>query len=116
DLRLLARSLAGLERVLEQAADHRARGLSLPREPQRLLDLCLDLRLPENHRVQPRGDAEEVAGCRTSLEAVEVRLELRRRHPGVLREAIEERLLPGLAGRHGIQLGAIAGAEEPRLA
>ena len=53
--------LAGGEGVAEQAVRDRAGGALHQRELVGALDLPLDLGLAHDHRVQPGGDAEQVA-------------------------------------------------------
>ena len=58
--RLGTDALAALQRAHEETVRHGADRARRPREAVRLADLPEDLRLAEDHRVEARGDAEEV--------------------------------------------------------
>ena len=62
DRRLGAHPLAGGERGLEQVVGERSDGLARERRVVGALDLTLDLRLADDHRLEPGGDAVQVAG------------------------------------------------------
>ena len=68
-----AHALAGGERLAEQPVHDRAGGVLDQRQLVGALDLALDLRLADDHRVEARGDAEQVARGVLVAQRVEVR-------------------------------------------
>ncbi len=117
DGRLGAHALADFERVPEQAVEDDAGATALAGLLVGGLHLGDDLRLADDHRVEARGDAEQVGDGRVPRVAVEARLELADGHSGVLRQALDG----SLARRQRVatvevQLGAVAGAQSEGFA
>ncbi len=108
--------LAGRQRAAEEAVEDRAGGALDQRQLVGALDLALDLGLAEDHRVEPRGDAEEVAGGLGGAQRVEVADQLGRPDLGLAGEDAERGAL-GLdrVRDDEVELGAVAGRERRRL-
>ena len=107
-LRFGADALAGVEGLLEEAVQDRARRIRPQRCLVREAHLAEDLRLARHERVEPCGDTEEVLDCLASLPRREDALELEAGKP-----------LQGCA-RHlriaafGVDLGPVASREHDR--
>ena len=116
-LGLAAHALAGGERGVEQAVEERAGRVLIGRRGVGLLHLAEDLRLADDQRIEPGGDAEQVAGGVGLGAGVDVRAQIVGRHRARRREEAGHRLvavLEAVAGR--VQLGAVAGREQHHLA
>ena len=121
DAELLATSVSVRTRLASanargtRALQHRPERAGVERDGVRLLDLPEDLRLADDHRVERRGDAEQVAQRLVAVERVEVRAQARRQCALVDEEAMQR-----LDGRGvldtGVELDAIAGRDDHRLA
>ena len=99
----------------EEPVRHGAGRARLGREAVRLADLPEDLRLAEDHRVEARGDAEEVPHRRVAA-AREGRLpEERVVHAVEAREEPRERVEAVLAVRQAVDLGAVARGDDRAL-
>ena len=112
-----AHALPHFERVPEQPVEDHGRAAAVAGLLVGGLELGDDLRLADDHRVEARGDAEEVGDGAVAGVAVQRRLELARRDAGVARQVRQRRL----ARRERvapvqIQLGAVAGAQGDGLA
>ena len=79
-------------------------------------DLALDLGLADDHRVEPGGDPQQVAGGLGRAQRVEVAEQLGRADLGLAGEHAERRRL-GLdrVGDDQVELGAVAGRDRRRL-
>src|SRR3954469_1932718 len=116
DAGLRADALARLERGAEQAVRHRAGRARRQRELVRAADLALDLGLADDHRLEPAGDAVELARGVAVARRVD---DLREggRADARARGELRERIGLGLhrVGRDEVELGAVAGRDRDRL-
>jgi hypothetical protein len=109
DVGLAADPLRGREGAVAQARHERARGLGAAGDAVGLLHLAEDLLLAEHHRVEARGDAEEVTDGVGAAALVQVR----RRLAGAIGEEPSRGLVRPLA-RH-VDLDPVAGRDDHRL-
>src|SRR6185312_6206210 len=79
-------ALAGRKRSPEEPVHDRARGSLDQRELVSALDLTLNLRFAEDHRLEPGRDAEEMARGVLVAKRVEMPHQLRRPYLGLPRE------------------------------
>ena len=112
--RVGANALGDGEGLLEQAVERIAQAARVARRLPGFLDLAEDLRLAEDHRIQPGGHAEQmpngaavdmliqVAGQRVGLESV------------VSGQPVRDRGFPAL-GNLGVDFGPIAGRQQGRF-
>jgi hypothetical protein len=108
--------LAGREGVAEEAVGDRAGHALDQRELVGALDLALDLGLADDHRVEARGDREEMAGDVEVAQRVERVGQLGRARLGLAREDCQRGALGGDGvGRDEVELGAVAGRDRDRL-
>ena len=114
---LLARPAARGERPAEEAVEDRPGGSLDQRQLVGALHLSLDLRLADDHRVEPRGDPEEVARRLGRTQRVEMAEQLGRPDVGLAGEHPQRRRL-GLdrVGDDEVELGPVAGRDRRRLA
>ena len=116
DLRFGSGPFGGLHGRAEKPVEHGATAFSSHRGSARVLHLTGYLGLPHNHRVQPRGDAEEVPNRLFILIDEEVcvnSFRLQITPPAQSRH--DARLRRGLGIRQEIDLGPVAGGYEDRL-
>ena len=112
-----AHALADLERVPEQLVEDDGRAAAVAGLLVGGLELGDDLRLADDHRVEARGDAEQVRDGAVAGVAVQRRLQLAGATPACRARCSQRRL----ARRQRVapvqvQLGAVAGAERDGLA
>ena len=112
-----AHALADLERVPEQPVEDHGRAAAVAGLLVGGLELGDDLRLADDHAVEARGHAEQVRDGAVAGVAVQRRLQLGRRDPGMPRQVLQR----GLARQQRVapvqvQLGAVAGTERDGLA
>jgi hypothetical protein len=116
DRRLGAYALAGGERGAEQLVGHRAGGAGAERELVRALDLALDLRLADDHRLQAAGDPVQVARSVAVAQRVHAAHQLRGPDRGAPGEDPEHvRLGLDGVGDDEVELGAVAGGDRDGL-
>ncbi len=109
--------LAGGERAAEEPVEDRAGRALDQRELVGALDLALDLGLAEDHRVEPGGDPEEVAGGLEPRVGVEALDQLGRADAGLAGERAErQRLGLDRVGDDQVELGPVAGRDRGGLA
>ena len=116
DLRFRADALAGGESALEHAVRHGPGRSGLAGETERRPDLPQDLALPEGHRVEPRGDAEEVARGLRSLPEEAGADDLGRVEPPPPRDQGRDLLVRVLAVGQRVDLAPVAGRDDDALA
>jgi hypothetical protein len=109
DRRLRADLLPGVQRLTEEAIEHRPGRARL----ECRADLTEDLALARNERVQAGGDAEEVQGGGLVREAVDDRAQLIRRQSADGHERVERTDVRLRADE--VELGAVAGREADGL-
>ena len=102
--------------AFEHPMHHGARRAGLLREAERLAHLAEDLALPERHRVETRGDPEEVPRHLLSLAG-----EARARHLGDVEPApaghqVGQTLERPVVVRDAVDLGAVARGDDDALA
>ena len=116
DVGLRVGALADAQGLLEQHVERRTDGAGLLPHPQRLPRLAEDLALPEDHRVQARGDVEQVRDGAVVVVHVEVAEDLLGPQAGTLAHQHRQRLDTAVeAVDVGVHLGAVAGGEHRRL-
>ncbi len=98
-------ALGHRERLLEQPVQVLADGAVVARQRPGVLDLAQDLRLAQHHRVQPGGNAEQVAHRGGVAVLVQIALQV----AGVAFQPARQVL--AVLG-HGIQFGAVAGGQQ----
>ena len=113
---LLAGAAAGGEGAAEEAVEDRPGAALDQRQLVGAFDLALDLGLADDHRVEPGGDPQQVAGGLAGAQRVEVAEQLGRADLGLAGEHAERRRL-GLdrVGDDQVELGAVAGRDRRRL-
>jgi len=101
------------EGLLEQLVQQRAHRAGILRHACRMLHLAEDLRLAQHHRIEAAGDAEHVPHGIAAGQCVEVRGNLLRQQLMIFGQPLRRRF-----GRFcgAIQLGAVAGRQDRRLA
>ena len=106
--------LGDAEGVLVEAVEDGPQGARLAGAPVRFLHLAEDLRLPQDHGIQPRGHPQQVTYRRLVRVDVHVRLDLALVQPMVVGEpAADGGGVLQLAG--AIEFGAVAGGEDGGL-
>ena len=113
--RLGADALAALEGVHEEAVRDGAQRPGRRRDAVRLADLPEDLRLAEDHRVEARGDAEEVPDRRVAVPRERRLAQEHVVHAVEAREVARERVEVVLAVRHAVDLRAVARRDDRAL-
>ena len=110
---LRADPLGHRERLREELVEHRTDRLELAGVPVGVLHLPEDLRLPEDHRIEAAGDAEQVTNRLFAEVVVEVARQLGDRHAVVGGEELLYVLhaLVSLAGKDA-HLDPVAGGED----
>ena len=97
--------LGDTKRLLEKLVEVTGGGAELGRGGIRLLYLAENLCLAQDHRVQPAGHPEQVAGTTRSVVVVKGRI-----HPGaVAKQCLQSAKGPNWAHARGIEFDAIAG-------
>ena len=113
---LIAGAAAGGEGAAEEAVEDRPGAALDQSQLVGALDLALDLGLAEDHRVEPGGDAEEVADRVAGAQRVEVAEQLGGADLGLAGEHAERgRLGLDRVGDDQVELGAVAGRDRRRL-
>jgi len=109
-----AHPLGHREGVLQQAVQRRLQRVRLARKLVGILHLAEDLRLAQHHRIQPGGDAEQVARRVLLVVAVQELVQLAGSQTMVAAQPRQRQLL-GAGGHAHVQLGAVAGGQDHRL-
>ena len=116
DVGLGAHALAHLERLAEELVEQRPARPLLDAELPGRAHLALDLALPDDHRVEAAGDAEELGRRAVLAQHVAGAGELVGRHPRVGHDGRGHRVLGApRVGRRDVDLGAVAGRERDGL-
>jgi hypothetical protein len=115
DLGRAAHFLGDRERALEHLLQGRAKGARTFGLAHRLFQLAEDLRLAEDHRVEPAGDAKRMPGGRGAFHHVGVRAQGLARHPADARQPVDGRAHHFRLGAD-VELGAVAGRDDRDLA
>jgi hypothetical protein len=117
------RSRSRCARACRRAAPPRTGGWTAARSCRRAarlvgaLDLALDLVLADDHRLEARGHAEQLARGVAVARRVDQLGQLGRADPGVAREQARARRPRRAPDRHDeVELGAVAGRDHDRLA
>ncbi len=121
DLRLRTDALASRERCREQPVRERACHPGRHRRLEGALDLSLDLRLADDHRLQARGHPVEMARGVAVARRVDRLRQLGWANPCTAGEQAEHVALgldksPTRLAHHEVDLGAVAGGDHDRLA
>ena len=106
-----ADSFRHAHRLIENLREERIERAALAAGQERGAHLSGDLRLADDHRVEPRGDAEEVLEHVAVAKDVDVFLQLRAVGAGALRQPVDDRLDDVFAGGGDDRFDAIAGRE-----
>jgi hypothetical protein len=116
DRRRRTRTAARADRVAHEAVEHRPGGALGPSQRVGAAQLAQDLRLADDHRVDPGRHLEDVTCRREAVVALDPRRQRGGRQSGAVPHRAQRRALggDGVAG-HEIELGAIAGREHERL-
>src|SRR5207248_5078067 len=102
---------------LEYLAEHRTGAALLARRLERVLHLPENLRLADDERVEPRGDAEQVRDRRAVAVLEQVRLERLRRELVILAEEPDQLLARARGvGRLDVDLRTVARRQHDRFA
>ena len=116
DAGLGAHPLGDRERLVEPAVQHRAGGADAGGAGVELLQLAEDLRLADHHRVEARGDAEEMADRVAPASSVEMRRQIARRAAlRARRNSAMRSTTPPARARAADHLDPVAGADDGRL-